>query len=94
MTMTTLLWAALTYAQIALALAACLAGLRMVIGPRAQDRVLALDALYIATMLLFVVTGLRLGTPFLFEAALVIAVGGFVATVSLSKFLLRGEVIE
>lgn len=94
MTIASLLWFALTYAQIALALAACLAGWRMAIGPRAQDRVLALDAVYIATMLLFVVTGLRLGTPFLFEAALVVAVGGFVATVSLAKFLLRGEVIE
>lgn len=94
MTMTTLLWLALIYAQIALALAACLAAVRIAVGPRAQDRVLALDALYIATMLLFVVTGMRLGTPFLFEAALVVAVGGFVATVSLAKFLLRGEVIE
>jgi multicomponent K+:H+ antiporter subunit F len=94
MTLSTLLWLALTYAQITLALAVCLAAVRMVIGPRAQDRVLALDALYIAIMLLFIVTGLRLGTPFLFEAALVVAVGGFVATVSLAKFLLRGEVIE
>lgn len=94
MTLTTLLWVALTYAQITLAAAACLAAVRIIIGPRAQDRVLALDALYIAIMLLFVVTGLRLGTPFLFEAALVISVGGFVATVTLAKFLLRGEVIE
>jgi multicomponent K+:H+ antiporter subunit F len=94
MTAASLLWVALTYAQIALAVAALLAALRIGIGPRAQDRVLALDALYIATMLQFVVTGLRLGTPFLFEAALVIAVGGFVATVSLAKFLMRGEVIE
>lgn len=92
--MTTLLWLSLTYAQIALALAACLAGLRIVLGPRAQDRVLALEALYVATMLLFIVTGMRLGTPFLFEAALVIAVAGFVSTVSAAKFLLRGEVIE
>jgi multicomponent K+:H+ antiporter subunit F len=94
MSAATLLWAALTWAQIALAVAALLAALRMGIGPRAQDRVLALDALYISTMLLFAVTGMRLGTPFLFEAALVIAVGGFVATVSLAKFLMRGEVIE
>lgn len=92
--MTDILWYALTYAQAALALAACLAGLRMARGPRAQDRVLALDAMYIATMLLFLVTGMRLGTPFLFEAALVISIGGFVATVSMAKFLLRGEVIE
>lgn len=92
--MTTVLWLALTWAQITLALAACLATYRIAVGPRAQDRVLGLDALYIATMLLFIVTGMRLGTPFLFEAALVIAVGGFVGTVSLAKFLLRGEVIE
>lgn len=92
--MTFVLWLAIAWAQIALALAACLAAIRMLVGPRAQDRVLGLDALYIATMLLFIVTGLRLGTPFLFEAALVIAVGGFVGTVSLAKFLLRGEVIE
>jgi multicomponent K+:H+ antiporter subunit F len=94
MTAATILWLALTYAQIALAIAACLAGVRIAVGPRAQDRVLALDALYIATMLLFIVTGMRLGTPFLFEAALVIAMTGFVATVALAKFLMRGEVIE
>ncbi len=92
--MTTVLWLALTWAQIALALAGCLAAFRIAVGPRAQDRVLGLDALYIATMLLFIVTGMRLGTPFLFEAALVVAIGGFVGTVSLAKFLLRGEVIE
>lgn len=92
--MTIVLWLALTWAQIALALAACLAGFRIAIGPRAQDRVLGLDALYIVMMLLFIVTGMRLGTPFLFEAALVVAIGGFVGTVSLAKFLLRGEVIE
>ncbi len=92
--MTTVLWLALTYAQTALALAACLAAFRMAIGPRAQDRVLGMDALYVATMLLFIVTGMRLGTPFLFEAALVIGIAGFVGTVSLARFLLRGEVIE
>ena len=92
--MTTVLWLALTWAQLALALAACLATWRIAVGPRAQDRVLGLDALYIAIMLLFIVTGMRLGTPFLFEAALVIAIGGFVGTVSLARFLLRGEVIE
>jgi len=92
--MSTFLWLALTWAQIALGLAACLSAYRIAVGPRAQDRVLGLDALYIATMLLFIVTGMRLGTPFLFEPALVIAIGGFVGTVSLAKFLLRGEVIE
>ncbi len=92
--MTTVLWLALTWAQIALALAACLAAYRILKGPRAQDRVLGIDALYVITMLLFIVTGMRYGTPFLFEAALVISIAGFVGTVALAKFLLRGEVIE
>lgn len=94
MTLDTALWFAVTYAQLALALAACLAAVRILIGPRAEDRVLGLDALYVTVMLLFIVTGLRLGTPFLFEAALVIAVAGFVSNVALAKFLMRGEVIE
>lgn len=94
MTAGTLLWLALSYAQLMLALAACLAAWRTLHGPRAQDRVLGLDALYITAMLLFIVTGMRLGTPFFFEAAMVIGVLGFVATVTLAKFLIRGEVIE
>ncbi len=94
MTSATLLWIALTYAQIMLAIAGCLATWRMWKGPRAQDRVLALDCLYITTMLLFFVTGMRLDTPFFFEASLVIAIGGFVSSLALAKFLLRGEVIE
>lgn len=85
---------ALSYAQLALAAACGLAGLRILRGPRAQDRVLALDTLYVAVMLLFLVTGMRLGSIYLFEAALVIAVMGFVASIALAKFLFRGEVIE
>lgn len=85
---------ALGYAQLVLAIAACLAGSRIMLGPRAQDRVLALDTLYLTVMLLFLVTGMRLGSVFLFEAAMIVAVMGFVATVALAKFLFRGEVIE
>ena len=85
---------ALGYAQIALALAAGFAGYRLLIGPRAQDRVLGLDTFYVTAMLQFVVTGIRVGSPFFFEAAMAIGVMGFVATVSLAKFLIRGEVIE
>lgn len=92
-TITVLMWAA-TYAQGALALAGFLAMVRILTGPRAQDRVLAVDAFYIIAMLLFIVTGMKFGTPFFFEAALVIGICGFVGTVALAKFLLRGEVIE
>lgn len=90
----TILILALTFAQLALAVAALLAGLRIVRGPRAQDRVLGLDTLYVVAMLLFLVTGMRSGSPFLFEAALIVGTMGFVATVALAKFLIRGEVIE
>jgi multicomponent K+:H+ antiporter subunit F len=90
----TILAAAITFAQTALALAMLCAAFRMIRGPRAHDRVVALDALYVNTMLLFLVLGIRTGTVFFFEAAIVIAMLGFVATLALAKFLMRGEVIE
>jgi multicomponent K+:H+ antiporter subunit F len=66
----------------------------LVIGPRAEDRVLALDTLYVDAMLLMLVFGMRERTTLYFEVALVIAMLGFVSTAALAKFLLRGEVIE
>lgn len=84
----------LIYGQMMLALAACMAGWAALRGPRAQDRVLALDTLYVTAMLLFVVTGMRQGSGYFYEAVLVIGALGFVATVSLARFLMRGEVIE
>ena len=85
---------ALGYAQIALILALALACWRMLLGPRAQDRVLGLDALYLAAMLLLLTYGIQTGRTLFFEAALVIGLLGFVGTVALAKFLMRGEVIE
>ena len=90
----TLLLVATGVALLFLALAMMCAVWRMIIGPRAQDRVLGLDALYVDGMLLLVTLGLRTGTVFFFEAALVVSMLGFVATVALAKFLMRGEVIE
>jgi multicomponent K+:H+ antiporter subunit F len=89
-----MLGAALLAAQVILGIAMACATFRLLFGPRAQDRVLALDTLYVNAMLLMVVFGIREGTLLYFEAALVIGVLGFVATVALAKFLLRGEVIE
>ncbi|HEX6005411.1 MAG TPA: K+/H+ antiporter subunit F [Burkholderiales bacterium] len=86
--------AALVIAQVMLALAMACAAARLMIGPRAQDRVLALDTLYVNAMLLILVLGMREASPLYFEAALVIAMLGFVSTAALAKFLLRGEVIE
>jgi len=67
---------------------------RMVRGPRAQDRVLGFDALYVCAMLLLLTFGIRTGSTLYFEAALVISLLGFVSTIALAKFLMRGEVIE
>jgi len=64
------------------------------LGPRAQDRILATDALYLNALLLLITFGIRTGSIIYFEASLIIALLGFVATVALSKFLMRGEVIE
>ncbi len=85
---------ALTIAQILLGLAMGCAVYRLAKGPRAQDRVLGMDTLYINAMLLLLTFGVRTGSTLYFEAALVIALLGFVSTVAVAKFLMRGEVIE
>jgi len=86
--------ASLLLAQVLLALAMLFATVRLLAGPRAQDRVLALDTLYVNAMLLMLTFGIRDGNALYFEAAVVIALLGFVSTAALAKFLLRGEVIE
>ncbi len=93
MSLVILSWS-ITIAQIALALAMACACLRMFRGPRAQDRVMGLDTLYINSMLLLLTQGIRNGTAIYFEAALIIGLLGFVSSVALAKFLMRGEVIE
>lgn len=77
-----------------LAAALLLAGWRLLRGPDVVDRVLALDTLYVNAAALLIVYGLRLGTGQYFEAALVIALLGFLSTVAFAKFLLRGNVTE
>lgn len=81
-------------AQVLLAFAMLCATFRLLRGPRAQDRVLGFDSLYINGMLLLLTFGIRSGSTLYFEAAMVIALLGFVGTVALAKFLMRGEVIE
>lgn len=93
MSQSILMWA-ITGAQILLGLAMCCATFRLAVGPRAQDRILGLDTLYVNAMLMLVSFGIRTGSSLYFEAALVIGLMGFVATVALAKFLMRGEVIE
>jgi multicomponent K+:H+ antiporter subunit F len=81
-------------AQVLLALAMLCAAFRILRGPRAQDRVVGFDTLYSNAILLLLTVGIRSGSTLCFEAALVVALLGFVGTAALAKFLLRGEVIE
>ncbi|WP_295540967.1 K+/H+ antiporter subunit F [uncultured Thiohalocapsa sp.] len=67
---------------------------RLLVGPDHPDRILALDTLYVNTIALLVLLGILLGSALYFEAALLIAMMGFVGTVALCKYLLRGDIIE
>ncbi|MFN3567000.1 MAG: K+/H+ antiporter subunit F [Burkholderiaceae bacterium] len=84
----------LPFAIGAFGLALLLAAYRLLRGPTLPDRILGLDTLYINAMALLVLLGIRFDTALYFEAALVIAMLGFVGTVVLSKFLLRGDIVE
>jgi multicomponent K+:H+ antiporter subunit F len=81
-------------AQLLLLLAMSFSITRMLRGPRAQDRVLALDALYVNAMILLLTIGIRSDSLLYVEAGLIIGLLGFAGTVALSKFLMRGQVIE
>jgi multicomponent K+:H+ antiporter subunit F len=67
---------------------------RLLRGPSAADRIVALDTMYVNTLALLVLLGVWRGSPLYFEAGLVIAMLGFVGTVALCKFLLRGRIVE
>ncbi len=68
--------------------------IRLVMGPDLPDRILALDTLYINSIALLILLGINLNSTLYFEAALLIAVMGFIATLALSKYLLRGDIME
>lgn len=80
--------------MVLISIAIILSFYRLVKGPSQPDRILALDTLYINSIALLVLTGLFLDSSVYFEAALLIAVMGFVGTVALSKYLLRGDIME
>ncbi|MEP6587981.1 MAG: K+/H+ antiporter subunit F [Polaromonas sp.] len=85
---------ALDIATGAVSLALMLCAWRLLRGPHVMDRVLAIDTLYINAVALVVLLGIRLQTPILFEAALIMAMLGFASTVALARYLTRGDVIE
>lgn len=85
---------ALLFGIACIGLAMALNVYRLIAGPDATDRVVALDTLYINAIVMLVLVGIRLDTATFFEAALLIAMMGFVGTVTLAKYLRRGSIIE
>jgi len=84
----------LNFGFAAMAIAMILNMFRLLRGPDVTDRVTALDTLYINTIAVLMLVGIRLGTDVFFEAALLIAMMGFVGTVALAKHIRRGSIIE
>jgi len=86
--------AAINIASAMLVVALLLTAWRLFRGPDATDRILALDTLYINATAIIVLHGIHTGRPDFFAAALLIALLGFVSTMALAKFLMRGDIIE
>ena len=85
---------AVLIAMVLVILALILNAWRAVIGPDITDRILALDTLYINSIALLVLLGIYMASAAYFEAALLIAMIGFIGTTALCKYLLRGDIIE
>jgi multicomponent K+:H+ antiporter subunit F len=92
--MTAVLELSIIYAFVCVLLAMLFCTVRLVIGPSAHDRALALDTLWMCAMLLALVLGIRFRSEIYFEVAMLVALLGFVSTIAIAKFLMRGEVIE
>ncbi len=88
--MTVSLWIAFA----AVGLSQLMSMIRLVIGPGAGDRILALDTMVVNAIGLVVLLGISQGTQIYFEVSLVIAMLGFVSTVAYARFILRGDIIE
>lgn len=67
---------------------------RLLRGPSAPDRILALDTLYVSTVAQLILFGMHLDTAIYFEVALIIAMLGFVGTVVMSKYVIRRDIVE
>jgi len=89
-----MLSAALAIAALMLGCALLLSLWRLVVGPDATDRILALDTLTVNAAGLLVLFCIQAGSTLYFEVALLIASLGFIGTVALAKYLLRGDIIE
>ena len=85
---------AVVIAFVIVGLSQIMAMIRLWTGPSTGDRILALDTMFINAIGLIVLLGIYQGTQVYFEAALIIAMLGFVSTVAYAQFVLRGDIIE
>lgn len=85
---------ALLVGLFAITVSIVLTGWRLLKGPSVADRILALDTLYLNSVTLIILLGLYLNNTLLFEAALLVAMLGFVSTVALARYVTRGDTIE
>jgi multicomponent K+:H+ antiporter subunit F len=85
---------AISIALLLFALAMLLAAWRLLLGPDILDRVLALETLYTNAIAVVILLGLKFATQLYFEAALLLAMVGFVSTIAYCKFILRGDIVE
>jgi multicomponent K+:H+ antiporter subunit F len=92
--MSLLLGVAIGITLVLYAVALAMGARRLLRGPTAQDRVLALDFMFVVVLLTLLVLAIRYHSSMYFEAALLLALFGFVGSTAMAKFLLRGEVIE
>ncbi|SEW42141.1 multisubunit potassium/proton antiporter, PhaF subunit (TC 2.A.63.1.1) [Cognatiyoonia koreensis] len=90
----TLMQYALIAAFIVVALGQIMSMIRLVIGPDTGDRILALDTMVVNAIGMIVLLGIAQGIQIYFEAAMIIAMLGFVSTVAYARFVLRGDIIE
>lgn len=81
-------------AYVAIGIAIVLSMVRLLRGPDAADRILAFDTLYINTVALLIVSGIHSSSSIFFEAALLIALTGFIGTVALARYVTRGDVMD
>ena len=85
---------ALTFAFACFGLGLLMNIYRVISAPTIGDRILALDTMVINSIALLALFGILKGTTIYFEVSMIIAMTGFISTVSYTRFLLRGDIIE
>lgn len=86
--------AAIWFAFGCIGLAIALNVYRLFKGPSLGDRIAALDTMVINSIALIILAGIAAADDTYFEAAMLLAMVGFVSTVAYCKFVLRGDIVE